>query len=422
MDKITPIADNYADPEMLATAVDRFFLDPTSRDNPMPMFAQLHKVAPIYKSRAGTWFVTGYDAAQTLLRGDRLSRWEAAQTELAVDAMEDPLARQAMKSSIEMMINRDEPDHGRLRKLVRHVFLPSAVLGWTSRIEQITQTIIDGVANKREFDMIKELAFPLPEMVICDLLGVPHADHALWSQWSHDVVSANRTPAPTGENLRIVQEASINFYNYFKNLIDVRRQNLGDDLMSLMIKAEEDGEKLTVDELIGTAMMLIQAGQETTANLTANGMVILMRHPEFYQQLVDDPSLVPNAVEELLRLDSPAIMTMPRIALEDLSFGGVTIPKGDYVMFSMLASNHDPNVFPEPEKIDFHRANQYKNVAFGIGIHSCIGRQFALLEARTMFRAIMKRLPHLEIAVEPKRAASFTRGYASLIVRNRDVA
>jgi cytochrome P450 len=409
------------DPQALVAAVDAYLAEPANRAHPREMLTALHRRAPLIKA-TGTWYVSGYDAVTELLRDKRVSRWEAAKGELSIEKVEDPQFARALNSFIEMMINRDEPDHTRLRKLIRHLFLPAAVAGWQNIIERVGDEIIDKVASKREFDLVKEVGFPLPEYVICELLGVPHEDHDLWSQWSHDAVSANRTPAPTGENLRKVQQAYVNFHHYFEALIAERRKNPGDDMISLLILAEEDGDRLSIDEMIGTLVMLIQAGQETTANLVGNGMYMLMKNPERYRELVDNPGLVTKAVVELLRLDSPAQFALPRVALEDIEHGGQTIAEGDHIMLSTFAASFDPAVFDNPYDIDFHRDNLHKSPSFSVGIHSCIGRQFALLEANVMFRKIMERLPNLELVEEPERAESFTRGWKALIVRNRDVA
>jgi cytochrome P450 len=405
----------------LEAAVGRFFNDPNVRANPHALFDALHKQAPLINV-GGTWFVTGYDEATSLLRDERVSRWEAARTELAIEALESPELRDALGATIKMMINRDEPDHTRLRRLIRHVFLPNEVAGWAVKIERISDAIMAKVKDKKEFDFLAEVAFPLPEMIICDLLGVPLEDHDLWSKWSHEILTANRTPAPTGENLRIVQNAYISFYNYFRELIEERKKAPGDDLMSLLIKAEEDGDKLSMDELVGTAIMLIQAGQETTANLIANGMYLLLKSPRHYQQLVEDKSLIPAAVLEFLRLESPSVLNLPRVALEDIECGGQTIPKGDHILISVYATGFDPEIFERPLEMNFARENMYKSVAFSVGIHACLGRQFALLEAHTMFRKIMETLPHLELVEEPERSNTFTRGWSSLKVRNLDVA
>lgn len=409
------------DPQALVAAVDSYLAAPANRADPRELITALHRGAPLIKA-TGTWYASGYDAVTELLRDDRVSRWEAAKGELSIEKVEDPQFARALNSFVEMMINRDEPDHTRLRKLIRHLFLPAAVAGWQGIIDRVADEIIDKVAGKPEFDLVAEVGFPLPEYVICELLGVPHEDHDLWSQWSHDAVSANRTPAPTGENLRKVQQAYVNFHHYFEKLISDRRSNPGDDMISLMIHAEEGGDRLSLDEMIGTLVMLIQAGQETTANLIANGMYLLMKDPARYRELVEGPDLVAKAVPELLRLDSPAQFNLPRVALEDIEFGGQTIAKGDHIMLSTFAAAFDPAVFENPYDIDFHRGNMHKSPSFSVGIHSCIGRQFALLEANVMFRKIMERLPTLEIIEEPERAESFTRGWKKLIVRNRDIA
>ena len=406
----------------IAAALDRFLTDDKSRGAPHDVLAAVRAQSPVYKSGVGTWVVTGYDAAVSLLRDPRLSRWEAAKTELGIDGAGNPELREALSANTKMMINRDEPDHTRLRRLVRLAFLPASIDTWRQRVRDMSKMLVDRVSDKREFDFLKEVAFPLPEIVICEMLGVPHADHALWSQWSHDSVAANRTPAPTGENLRRVQDATLGFHRYFKNLIAERRKNLGDDLISTLLKAEAEGDKLTEDELIGTVVLLIQAGHETTANLIATGMYHLLTHPAAYRDLVADPEKVTQAVEEFLRFDGPASFVMPRMALEDIEIGEVSIPAGDRVLFVLMAINRDPKIFDDPDVLNLGRKNLHRHIGFGVGAHLCIGRQLALMEANTMFREVMRGLPDLELVEAPTYAAAFTRGLTALKVRRKSLA
>jgi cytochrome P450 len=411
---------NVNTPQQLSAALDRFLIDPTSRSSPHALLAAVRAQAPVYRSGAGLWVVTGLESASALLRDPRISRWKAAKTELGISDAGDPELKAALSANTQMMINRDEPDHTRLRRLVRIAFLPASIEAWNDRVRQVSSMLVDRVVAKPEFDFLKEVAFPLPEVVICEMLGVPHADHALWSEWSHESVAANRTPVPTGDNLRRVQEATLAFHRYFKNLIAERRKALGDDLISTLLKAEAEGDKLGEDELIGTIVLLIQAGHETTANLLATGMYHVLARPDTYRSLCADPERTTQAVEEFLRFEGPAQFALPRMAREEISYGGVTIRAGDKLLFVLTAVNRDPTVFEDPDSLDIGRSNLHKHIAFGVGGHVCIGRQLALLEANIMFREIFRRLPDLELVETPTFAATFTRGLTGLKVRHKE--
>lgn len=315
-----------------------------------------------------------------------------------------------------MLINQDDPGHARIRKILETAFKPSRVASWGKAIQAITDELIDNVAGRESFDFCKELAFPLPERIICSLIGVPYEDHHLWSAWTETVVAASRSTSPTAEIAAAVDQAQIDFYNYFKDLIAKRRASLGDDLVSIMIRAESEGDRLSELELIGTLQMLIQAGHETTGNLVNNGMYTLLTHPSQYDRLRADPGLVPTAVEEMLRFCSPAIWSLPRIAITDVPLGKDIIPKGTTVLMSLEAANRDPSRIEDPDRFDIGRSKNY-HVAFAAGVHFCLGNQFARLEATTMFRAIATRLPRLELVSEPRLKETWVRAYEDLQVR-----
>jgi cytochrome P450 len=411
--------------------VERLLSDPTSRRDPYALFRELREEAPLYQTTNGVWFVTGYKASRALLSDPRMSRWEAAKSEWLPDPQDDPEIfeifhrdpelRTAHEAVNTMLINRDDPEHQRLRNLVRQAFLPGAIRMWREKIEVTTDRILDRAVELAEMDFVREVAFPLPEIVICEMSGVPHEDHALWSEWSKAAVGAIRTPKPKGENLRQALESHRHFYHYFKQLIADRRGSMGDDLISILMRAQEEKNKLSEDEIIGTMTLLIQAGHETTANLIGTGMYHLLKRPELYQELRNHPERIPQAVEEFLRFDGPAQFSSPRKALEDVECEGVVIKKGEFVIVSRHAVNRDPDVFPDPDAIDFGRPNLNLHHGFGVGPHSCLGRQLAQLEAQIMFSGIMKRLPDLELIREPEYTPMTTRGFNELWVRRRSL-
>jgi cytochrome P450 len=359
---------------------------------------------------------------QKFLRDTRVSRWQAAAAELGIDQVDDPELREALVANNSMAGNYDEPDHTRLRRLMRLAFLPGAIEAWRPRTESVALGLIERVKDQREFEFVRALAFPLPEVVMCELLGVPHEDHALWSQWSHDAVANNRASAEPGESMGIAQQALLNFHRYMKDLVRKRRANLGDDLASVLIRAEDSGDKLTEQEVIGQLVALVQAGHETTANLITNGMYLLLQDRALYAELSKNPDRTPQAVEEFLRIEGPAPFTLPRVTLEDIEYRGTTIPAGSRVLPVLQAANRDPAVFENPDNVKIDRPNCFQHVSFGVGIHLCIGRELALMEAETMFREIVTRLPDLELVGDGERVRSYTRGWAKLTVRRASLA
>ena len=397
----------------------RFMQDQTALPDPHPLLAWLReneRVADVGEMR----FLTRHEDVAGGYCDERLSRNRAALAESAAhsaDRNADELLKEARLASVSMLINQDEPAHRRIRKILEATFSPRRVATWKQRIEGITDELMTTVSGKVEFDFLSELAFPLPERVICELMGVPHEDHGLWRAWSEAVVSAARTHSPTPEKMAAVDHAHRSFYLYFKDLVAERRKNLGDDLVSILIRAESENDRLSEVELLGSLQMLIEAGHETTANLIANGMYELLKHPDQYQLLRDEPGRVAAAVEEMLRYASPSQFSLPRIAVEDVPIGERVIPKGCPVIMSLHAANRDPAMFERPEEFDIRRPANHRHIAFATGPHFCLGNQFARQEAHAMFRAIVTRLPLLKLAREPRLKQSFVRAFDSLRVR-----
>ncbi len=397
----------------------RFMQDQTALRDPFPLLAWLRqneRVADAVNMR----FLTRFEDVAGGYRDQRLSRQRGAIAESAAhsaDENADEILKQARLASVSMLINQDEPAHRRIRKILELTFSPARVATWKQRIQGITHELITTVSGKVEFDFLSELAFPLPERVICELMGVPHEDHGVWRVWSEAVVGAARTHSPTPEQMAAVDHAHRSFYLYFKDLVAQRRKNLGDDLVSILIRAGDAGDRLSEVELLGSLQMLIEAGHETTANLIANGMYELLKHPDQYQLLRDEPGHVAAAVEEMLRYASPSQFSLPRIAVEDVPIGERVIPKGCPVIMSLHAANRDPAMFERPEEFDIRRPANHRHIAFATGPHFCLGNQFARQEAQAMFHAIVTRLPLLKLAREPRLKQSFVRAFDSLLVR-----
>jgi cytochrome P450 len=386
--------------------------------DPFPALTALRESRPIIRT-GGWYFTTGFDVLVEGYRDKRLSRNRQAVAEMEAHSgtqEPDDDLRQARIANTQMLINLDEPAHRRVRQILEVAFKPTRVAGWQARIDAITDELIGNVTGKVEFDLLRELTYPLPEKVICELTGVPHEDHLLWGKWAEDIVGAARTHGPEDDRIARVEAAQRDFYQYFRDLVAARRRKLGDDLVSILIRAEAEGEKLTEPELYGTLQMLVTAGHETTANLLGNGMVVLMRHPEQYEWLRREPELADSAVEEMLRFDSPSQWSLPREAVEDIELQGVTIELGCPIVMALNAANRDPARFERPDEFDISRSPN-RHVAFAAGPHFCLGNQLARMEARTMVHAIATRLPRYELAEEPQLKDSFVRAYRAIPVR-----
>ncbi len=411
-------------PREAREAIEGYIEDSNTRQCPWRAYSEMRMAAPIYRSEFGIWVITGYDQACRLMRDPRVGRRDAAMMELNLGTEGAPEYQRARNVFWGIsLINQDEPEHTRLRKLVRHVFLPNAIEGWRPRIEDVARSLVDKIVDKPEFDVVTELAFPLPEIIICDIVNVDHSDHGLWSQWSKTVGLANfGLGEPDAERRRKVDEALLKYYNYVRDLLDRRRASPGNDLMSQLIQTEEDGERLTDDEIISMFEILILAGHETTAQFISNCVHMLLTNHELFKNLRAEPDRVSVAVEEFLRMVGTAHLMNMRYAREDVEIDGITIPKGDKISIVIAAANRDPAVFAEPETGSFDRRNLRQHIAFGFDRHFCLGANLARLETQIMLREIVTRLPDLELVEEPFWEGYATRGPRSLLVRRASPA
>lgn len=385
--------------------------------DPYPLLGWLRDNEPV--APAGDMrFVTRYDDVVAVYRDERFSRARQAEAEINAntgDIGNDQDLENARRAFTSMLIHMDEPDHRRMRNILEGAFKPSSVVAWIPRVKAITHELIDRVRDKPRFDVLKDLAFPLPEKVMCELMGVPHEDHALWGAWTDAIVRAPRTYAPSAEQIAKIRDAQRNFYYYFRDLVRQRSKNLSDDLVSVLIRAENEGDKLSELEVLGTLQLLIMAGHETTASLVVNGTYLLLKHPDQYRLLREDPELVRAAVEEMLRYESPSHWSLPREALVDVPMGDDVIPAGAPVVAALNSANRDPTRFAQADRFDITRKNNF-HIAFAAGPHFCLGNQLARQEACIMFKAMVTRLPELHLAEEPELKDSFVRSYESLIV------
>ncbi|AXB44116.1 cytochrome P450 family protein [Amycolatopsis albispora] len=363
------------------------------------------------------WVVTGYHEARALLADPRLSKDAGRISELfetQVDHRDGEESPRTFASALTAhMLNSDPPEHTRLRKLVNKAFTPKSVERLRPRIEQITDALLDQMeAAGGEVDLLETFAFPLPITVICELLGVPEAERAAFRDWSNTLVSAD--PAAP------IEQAAGELVTYLRELIERKRAEPGPDLLSDLVQVSEDGDRLAEHELVPMAFLLLVAGHETTVNLIGNGVLALLRDPEQLAALRADPALLPGAVEEFLRLDGPVNLATLRFTAEPVRVGEVEIGAGEFVLISLLAANRDPARFEDPAKLDVKRPAG-GHLAFGHGIHYCVGAPLARAEAEIAIGRLLARFDGLALAGEPSRlrwrASTLMHGMEQLPVR-----
>lgn len=346
----------------------------------------------------GFWVLTRYADCVAVLRDAK--RFSADPKDLALyEAMMQGLGdnRPLMQMQEKWMLLLNPPDHTRLRTLVTKAFTPRVVENLRPRIQGIVDDLIDKVKNAGPMDIIADLSYPLPVIVIAGMLGVPAEDRDKFKAWTTDL-ARTLDPIVSPEVLDAGDAATVAFAEYFKALVEKRRKDPQEDLLSALIAAEEQGDRLSEDELIATAVLLLGAGHETTMNLIGNGLLALFRHPDQMAQLKSAPSLIQSAIEECLRFDGPVQMTA-RTALEDLEIGGTKIEKGQQAVIVLAAANRDPAQFADPDRFDITR-KENPHIAFSHGIHYCLGAPLARVEAQIAVNTLLQRLPNLRLATE----------------------
>lgn len=379
--------------------------DPELVANPFALLAQLRSVSavmPIPFPMEGTdrraWMVTRMEEAVQVLKDH--GHFTVDPSSIGIDGLlgrgngSEASGTPTFFTS-KTMLTVDGQDHRRLRQLVSKAFTPRYIEGLRPRVQEIADELLDWVQAQGQMDLVEDYAFPLPINVISEMLGVPHADRDQIHAWSHALsigagVGAARNPE-VAANMRA-------FGEYTARLVADKRQHPGDDLISQMIAIEEAGDRLNEAELLSTVTLLIFAGHETTSNLIATGSLMLLDHPAQLEQLKADLGLVPAAVEELLRFNGPATIAGPRYAREDIELGGQQIKRGDVVFPVLLSANHDESQFTEPEELEIARTIT-RHLAFGHGIHMCLGAPLARLEGDIAFSTLLRRMPDLHLRV-----------------------
>jgi cytochrome P450 len=363
--------------------------------NPYPHYERLRTEDPMHVTPFGAFVASRHAEASLVLRDKRFGKDYAGRTmrRYGPQIMEDPIFR----SMSQMMLQQDPPDHTRLRGLVVKAFTARRVEDMRPRIQEIVDQTLDRIIPQGRMDLIEDFAFRLPVTVICDMLGIPEEHRETFHTGSRESGGRILEPVPLSpEEIKQSNARTKMSEMYFQQLFELRRRQPGDDLTTQLVQAEEDGHKLSNEELTANIILLFGAGHETTVNLIGNGLLALHRNPDQLALLKADPGLITNAIEEFLRYDSSVQMT-GRAALEDIELCGKRIPKGEAVLCLLGSANHDPAVYPDhPERLDIVRPN-VKPLSFGGGIHFCLGAQLARIEAEIAISTLLRRLPDLRL-------------------------
>jgi cytochrome P450 len=391
------IAAELASPEFLA--------------DPYPMYRRLIKQTPVFwlphaNAPGGMWCIARYNDIAFVLREAPIFK---DTSRIAPPDTLTPLDR--------AMLQRDPPDHTRLRRLASHAFTPRRVQSLEPHIERMSLDLLERIRERGTADFIADYARPLPIMVIAELLGVPFEDHDRFSVWSDQIMAGSDSVLGSEDAVRASQEAMASLVAYFASLIEQRRQRPRDDLISALIAARDAEDRLSEDELLGMCVLLLIAGHETTVNLIGNGLLTLLRHPEQLNLLRRQPEYLTSAIEEMLRYESPVQRSTPRFAAEPFAIGGERIEAGQQISLMFGAANRDPAHFSAPDRFDITRQPN-PHLGFGMGIHYCLGAPLARIEARVAFTHILERLPAIRLATDTPawKPVTWLRGLKSLPV------
>ncbi|MBC8108062.1 MAG: cytochrome P450 [Anaerolineae bacterium] len=373
--------------------------------DPYPLYAKLRKRWPVREDPiAPVWVVTRYADVVTVLRDPRFCK-HTYQPEALPPLVRDQLGLPADRGAVIpgeplAMLFIDPPRHTKIRAIFNRGFTPRAMSQLRPRIEQIAEKRLDRVASENQIDLMRDLAYPMPTIVIAELLGFPPEDYPKLKKWSDDFAAA-LTINPTVAQEAASAQSREELREYFDEVVERLKKSPGDNLISTLLTSGVEEGQLTRQEFFANCALLMAAGHETTSNLIGNGLLALLRNRDQLKQLRDDPTLMPSAVEEILRYDSP-VQWNSRVATEDISLSGTTVPRGAIVLISLGSANRDPEVFKDPDRFDIRRRDN-KHLAFGQGIHYCIGAALARMEAEIAIGAIVQRFPRIRLARQRTR-------------------
>jgi len=388
------------------------WFDPAMRVDPYPTLARFRARCPVQRTELG-WWLLGHAEASLAARDGRFNRdHEAFRASHRRTLGDGP----AFEYVTRRLTYYGPPDHQRLRGTVSRAFTHSRIKAMRPYVERLAGELFDRVAGEPTFDIVEHVAHRLPSLVICEMLGVPEAERAHFDQWTQRIAHLI-SPELSAEQFEVGTAAVIEEWACIEELVEERRRTPGDDLLTALLQAEEEGQRLTREELVANVIFLFSAGHQTTRDTFAMGLLALLRHPDQYATLVADPSLAAVATEECLRYDAPVSLALQQ-ALVDVELAGEAISAGDMVMLVLPAANRDPRRFEEPDRFWIERPDNH-HLAFSGGPHLCLGAPLARLEVSVLLEAVARRFPHLELASEELtwRDSSVFRGPVALWVR-----
>ena len=374
--------------------------DATFKANPFPFYAQLRAEAPVYPVKLPTkqrgWLITRYDDVLNVLKDERFAK-DPRNALTPAQLKKLPWVPPMFKALEHNMLDLDSPDHTRLRTLVHKAFTPRLIEQMRDQIQALTNELLDKAEPNGGMDLIADFALPLPLTMIGRILGVSAEDNHKFHRWSKTLISGG-----TNRNLFILIPSLMSFMGYLKKLIKERRRHPKDDLVTALVQAKDGSDQLSEDEILAMIFLLLIAGHETTVNLIGSGSLALLEHPEQLAKLRSEPALSKSAVEELLRFVCPVEMATERYAREAITIAETTIPRGELVMAVIGSANRDEHYFEQPDAVDITRKNN-KHLAFGHGVHFCLGASLARLEGQIAISTLVQRMPNLRLGVAPER-------------------
>ena len=363
-------------------------------EDPYPLYHALREAAPNHPSMLGVRFLSSHAGCTELLRSSAFTTGFG----FGGAGFED---RPFIKKTMEILVFTNGPQHARLRRLVSLAFSPKMVESVVPKLSAFVDERLDRIAELGSCDLLPEFAMPVPAMVLTELLGAPFEDHRRVQAWV-DAVANSMKPVLEDELVAKADVATVEFDGYIRGLMAQRRRNPGDDLLSALIAVEEEGDRLTENELANLLFTIMAAGNETTTSLISSGTYLLLASPSEYRKLVDDPGLIGNAVDEILRYEAPIQNSFMRIAAHDTELGGEEVVEGELVAALVGAANRDPAVFDDPDRFLVDRRNAEEHLSFGSGIHFCLGRRVGLQSGMVALASLIRRFPKLELAEETR--------------------
>ncbi|MGV7001958.1 cytochrome P450 family protein [Priestia megaterium] len=385
------------------------------KEHAYPFYATLREREPVYRFTLPNgqiaWLITRYKDAQAILKDNRfIKNPHTLLSQEQINMMFPTMERDLL---LNHMLSSDPPDHTRLRTLVHKAFTPKMIEGLRGRIQEVADTLLDAVQSKGKMNLVDEFAFPLPIIAICEMLGIPPEDRNQFRDWSDILIEAFNRP----EKIQQARPTFQSFIKYMNQMIEDRRKNSTEDLVSALVHAETEGEKLTEKELYSMIFLLIVAGHETTVNLIGNGVLALLQHPKQLEKLKRHPELISSTIEEVLRFSGPVELATNRWAGEDVQIYESLIRKGDMVVVALASANRDETQFENPDLFDITRQNN-RHLAFGMGIHYCLGAPLARLEGEIALLTLLRRIPNLHLNIDAEtlkwRPSYLTRGLIEL--------